>query len=169
MHFTITSSRSVTTGHFHTVKIPYYMWITNNWSLWSAEELHHLHVHLSLNNGGSLGHHRWLHNQFPPFFYSQLPSGTWWTPSLAIPWCCLPTSSSVCLVFNSTMRWQHTTHVSFIRPFMVSLSTWSNRQKEQVTVFHHSSLLILNPDYTYVYLYHIEKIKLRFYFLTSFV
>ena len=99
MHFTITSSRSVTTGHFHTVKIPYYMWITNNWSLWSAEELHHLHVHLSLNNGGSLGHHRWLHNQFPPFFYSQLPSGTWWTPSLAIPWCCLPTSSTVCLVF----------------------------------------------------------------------
>ena len=30
---------------------------------------------------------------------SPLPSRTLWTPSLSIPWCCLPTSSSVCLVF----------------------------------------------------------------------
>ena len=30
---------------------------------------------------------------------SQLPSGTWRTPGLPIPWCCLPTSSSVCFVF----------------------------------------------------------------------
>ena len=30
---------------------------------------------------------------------SPLPSGTWPTPGLSIPWCCLPTSSSVCLVF----------------------------------------------------------------------
>ena len=30
---------------------------------------------------------------------SPLPSGTWWTPGLSIPWCCLPTSSSVCLFF----------------------------------------------------------------------
>ena len=30
---------------------------------------------------------------------SKLPSGTWWTPGLSIPWCCLPTSSSLCLVF----------------------------------------------------------------------
>ena len=28
-----------------------------------------------------------------------LPSGTCWTPGVSIPWCCLPTSSSVCLVF----------------------------------------------------------------------
>ena len=33
---------------------------------------------------------------FPCF---PLPSGTWRTPSLSIPWCCLSTSSSVCLVF----------------------------------------------------------------------
>ena len=32
---------------------------------------------------------------------SLLPSGTCWTPGLSIPWCCLPTSSSVCLVFFS--------------------------------------------------------------------
>ena len=32
---------------------------------------------------------------------SPLPSGTWWTPGLPIPRCCLPTSSSVCLVFFS--------------------------------------------------------------------
>ena len=30
---------------------------------------------------------------------SPLPSGTCRTPILSIPWCCLPTSSSVCLVF----------------------------------------------------------------------
>ena len=49
---------------------------------------------------GSLVHHRWHHNQFPPFCVcSPLPSGTWRTPGLSIPWCCLPTSSSVCLVF----------------------------------------------------------------------
>ena len=30
---------------------------------------------------------------------SPLPSGTWQTPGLSIPWRCLPTSSSVCLVF----------------------------------------------------------------------
>ena len=48
---------------------------------------------------GSFGHHRWLHNQFPPFSCSLLPSGTWRTPGLSIPGCCLPTSSSVCLVF----------------------------------------------------------------------
>ena len=33
---------------------------------------------------------------FPCF---PLPSGTSWTPGQSIPWCCLPTSSSVCLVF----------------------------------------------------------------------
>ena len=33
---------------------------------------------------------------FPCFL---LPSGTWRTPGLSIPCCCLPTSSSVCLVF----------------------------------------------------------------------
>ena len=32
---------------------------------------------------------------------SPLPSGTWQTPGLSIPWCCLPTSSSVCPVFFS--------------------------------------------------------------------
>ena len=30
---------------------------------------------------------------------SPLPSGTWQTPGLSTPWCCLRTSSSVCLVF----------------------------------------------------------------------
>ena len=30
---------------------------------------------------------------------SPLPSGTWRTPGLSIPWCCLPTPFPVCLVF----------------------------------------------------------------------
>ena len=33
------------------------------------------------------------------FLCSPLSSGTWRTPSLSSPWCCLPTSSSVCLIF----------------------------------------------------------------------
>ena len=33
------------------------------------------------------------------FSYSPLLSGTWRTPGLSFPKCCLPTSSSVCLVF----------------------------------------------------------------------
>ena len=33
------------------------------------------------------------------FLCSPLPSETWRTPGLSIPWCCLPTSSSVFLVF----------------------------------------------------------------------
>ena len=35
---------------------------------------------------------------FSNFLCSPLPSGTCRTPGLSIPWCCLPTSSSVCLV-----------------------------------------------------------------------
>ena len=31
---------------------------------------------------------------------SPVPSGTWWTPCLSIPWCCLPNYCSVCLVFS---------------------------------------------------------------------
>ena len=40
-------------------------------------------------------------NDFTTSFlhFSPLPSWPWRTPSLSIPWCCLPTSSSVCLVF----------------------------------------------------------------------
>ena len=38
---------------------------------------------------------------FSSFLCSPLPSGTWRTPGLSIPWCCLPTSSSVCLVVVS--------------------------------------------------------------------
>ena len=37
---------------------------------------------------------------FSIFPCSPLPSGTWPTPGLSIPWCCLPISSSDCLVFS---------------------------------------------------------------------
>ena len=38
-----------------------------------------------------MGHHTWLHNQFPPFFLcSPLPSEIWQTPGLSSLWC-LPT------------------------------------------------------------------------------
>ena len=44
-----------------------------------------LHLHLSLNREGRRGHHRWLHNQFPPFF-SVLHHGNSrarWSPSFS--------------------------------------------------------------------------------------
>ena len=46
---------------------------------------------------GSLGHHRWLHNQFPPFFSLLHCPGTRRTPGLCTPRC-LPTCFSVRLV-----------------------------------------------------------------------
>ena len=38
---------------------------------------------------------------FSIFLCSPLPSVTWWTPGLPIPWCCLPTSFCCYLVFFS--------------------------------------------------------------------
>ena len=35
-----------------------------------------------------------------------MPSGTWQTPGLSIPWGCLPTSSSVCLLPPFTVPWK---------------------------------------------------------------
>ena len=39
------------------------------------------------------------------FLCSPLPSGTWWTPSLSIPWYCHSVSSSACLVFFLLSLW----------------------------------------------------------------
>ena len=48
---------------------------------------------------------RTFRNQFPPYFSVLQSSGIWRTPGLSIPWCCLPTSSSVCLVFFLLSLW----------------------------------------------------------------
>ena len=55
--------------------------------------------HLSLNREGRWGNTDDLATSFLHFPYSPLPSGTWRIPGLSIPCYCLPTSSSVCLVF----------------------------------------------------------------------
>ena len=58
---------------------------------------HHHHHHQSLNREGRWGT---TYNSQPVFFIflcSPQPSGTCRNPCLSIPWCCLPTSSSVCL------------------------------------------------------------------------
>ena len=61
---------------------------------------HHYHHHqLSLNREGRWG----TTDDFTTSFFhfipcSPLPSGTWRTPGLSTPWCCLPTSSSDCFV-----------------------------------------------------------------------
>ena len=57
---------------------------------------------------------------------SPLPFGTWWIPSLSIPWCCLPHSSSDCLVFFSLSlclaRWFWPHHCSLCLFMMVRRS-----------------------------------------------
>ena len=60
---------------------------------------HHHHHHLSLNREGRLGTTDDFTTVSSIFLCSPLSSGTWRTPGLSIPWWCLPTSSSVCLVF----------------------------------------------------------------------
>ena len=60
---------------------------------------HHHHHHQSLNFEGRWGTTYDFATSFLHFLYSPLPSGTCQPPCLSIPWCCLPTSSSVCLVF----------------------------------------------------------------------
>ena len=58
----------------------------------------HHHHHLSLNREGRWGTTDYfaMSSIFP---CSPLPSGTRRTQGLSISWCCLPTSSSVCLIF----------------------------------------------------------------------
>ena len=60
---------------------------------------HHHYHHQSLNSEGRWGTTDDFATSFLHFLCSPLPSGTCWTPGLTIPWCCLPTSFSVCLVF----------------------------------------------------------------------
>ena len=57
------------------------------------------HHHLSLNREGRRGTTDDFATSFLHFTCSPLLSGTCRTPGLSIPWCCLHTSSSVCLVF----------------------------------------------------------------------
>ena len=77
---------------------------------------------------------------FSIFPCSPLPSGTCWTPGLSIPWCCLPTSSFVCLVFFPLSlclakwfwphpmngRHDHTTAVCVFLRSSGDLHHWSN-------------------------------------------
>ena len=57
------------------------------------------HHHLSLNRDGRWGTTDDFATSFLHFPCSILPSGTCRTPGLSIPRCCLPTSSTVYLVF----------------------------------------------------------------------
>ena len=61
--------------------------------LWSP------HLNLSLNRRSHLGTTDDFTTSFIHFPLFSLPFRTWQTPGLSIPWCCLPTSFSVCLVF----------------------------------------------------------------------
>ena len=63
--------------------------------------MNHHHHHQSLNCESCWGTTNDFATSFLHFSCSPLPSGTCRTSGLSIPWCCLPTSSSVCLVFFS--------------------------------------------------------------------
>ena len=63
--------------------------------LFNKLNIHH-HHHLSLHREAPQMISQPVSTIFP---CSLLPSGTWRTQHLSIPWCCLPTSSSVCFVF----------------------------------------------------------------------
>ena len=100
--------------------------------------------HLSLNREGRLGNINDFATSFPNFPCSPLPSWTWRTPGLSIPWCCLPTSSSVCLGFFPLLlclaKWfwpdlmnmdadrpYHTKYYQHKAPYRLTLSKKSER------------------------------------------
>ena len=64
----------------------------------SKHHYHH-HHHQSLNREGRWGTTNDLATSFLHFPCFPLPSGTWRTPGLSSPWCCLPISSFVRFVF----------------------------------------------------------------------
>ena len=66
--------------------------------LWS-QAYHNHHHHLPLNPEGRWSTTDDFTTSFLHFSLFSTWTGTWWTPGLSIPWCCLSTSSSVCLVF----------------------------------------------------------------------
>ena len=68
---------------------------------YNRDSPHHPHHHISLNCEGHWGTTDDLQSFFSIFPCSPLPCGTCRTPGLSIPWCFLPTSSSVCPVFFS--------------------------------------------------------------------
>ena len=70
---------------------------TNMLSIWDHH--HHHHHHLSLNREGHRGTTDDFTTSFLHFSLFSTALSAWRTPGLSIPWCSLPTSSSVCLVF----------------------------------------------------------------------
>ena len=82
------------------VKQNHYIFWVSTYILYALKYLQtHYHHHQSLNREGRWGTTDDFATSFLHFSCSLLPSGTYWTPGLSISWCCLPTSSSVCLVF----------------------------------------------------------------------
>ena len=87
------------------------------------------HLHLSLNREGRWGTTDDFTTSFSIFLCSPLPSGTWRTPGLSIPWCCIPITFSVCLVF-------------FPISLSVPLKMVFTRPNEQQTCQYHFSLCL---------------------------
>ena len=99
---------------------------------------------------------------FSLFPCSPLPPWTCRTPGLSIPWCCLPTSPSVCLVFFplslSLARWFWP---DFRSGLVWSTQNWPTKQPQQKTtpigysviafgLLHFSSFLLQEIKYTWI-------------------
>ena len=102
------SLTQIQTGELNLMLFPQALLPTKKWVI-SQEPLRTIvsgnasvhHHHLSLNHEGQWGTTYDFATCFLHFPCSPQPSGTWRTPGLSIPRCCLPTSSSVYLVFLS--------------------------------------------------------------------
>ena len=76
-----------------------------SWMLIKIFENHTHHHHIYPLTARVVGAPQMISQPVSSIFpCSALPCGTWWTPGLSIPWCCLPTSSCVCLVFFPLSR-----------------------------------------------------------------
>ena len=101
-------------------------------------ELYHLHLHLSLKRGGSLGHHSLLHNQFPPF-----------SPSSTALWDLANSRPVHCLVLSSHLFF-------FCLPCLLPLFTVPckmvlARPDERETCPYHFSLLLFTMVRRFLY------------------
>ena len=109
--------------------------------------------HLSLNREGRYGTTDDFTTSFLHFLCSPLPSGTWRTPGLSIPRCCLSTyfvSLSLCLVKTLGVHLQGSI---FRERFQ---GKWSEKRASlsgSQVVFHqvvwHTSALFCNSDFWY--------------------
>ena len=97
--------------------------------MWAFQHLCHHHHHQSLNRKGRWGTTDDLEPVFSIFPCSPLPSGTWQTPGLSIPWCCQPPLLLSALSSSPFARWFYTDALMngrHVHTTSVYVSLWSS-------------------------------------------